>query len=657
MNDSNLLKKILLEDIDAISSAISDKSKDEIKENFGLLNSWVKNCAIFDLTDSDKYDVLRYSKDIIVKFRPFCHEKAMNTFVKMISRNRILDALEILKIMSYSYNEKKEPVKNLVKQKKIFILSPKLAMEMGGLGHIVVHRACYLAGQGYDVTMLNVGPIQNYGFIKKFYDKRNPLFEKVKFYNFIEYYSIKNSNSSKNPNLEIAIKESRDEYKIEKELNDDNSITLTYYVVDDLIKTEKYIDDCLIFSENNNLRQYFTFDGFKFLELDKNTNQVFLHERESGLTLEFNHKNVFLNHFLTEVCLMDDDKPFIICDSGPHWYNMNAVSLNKAIKIGCLHGNPFKGFNPKNGISPKINHLQRMERFHKIVLLTESLKNDLKSYVDMEKIAIIPNFLNDEFLEYDHVDKDLDKIAVFSRISPGKQMSHMIEAFNVIAQENDTIHLDIYGGAESVSEMNELENLKKMAKDYNIEDRVRFMGYIDDVHPEMRKTFFTLLTSKNEGLSVSKIELMGDSTPIISYDIKYGPSDIIENDVDGVLLEEGDIDGLVKAMRSFINNPDKTLQMGINAKEKIKNNFSMSAVCPLWEDLFIELYIEDEMERIQEKLNLKDDYNSLVRTKKEILKENEKLEKENKELVKFKNEVLSSKSWKITKPLRKLKNS
>lgn len=617
MKKVDISKKKLLRDIDEIESVISSKPKNEINADYHLFKNWVKNFLLSDLKKSDKIDILRYSQDVLVKFRPYCDTKPLKTFIKMIARNRFIDALEIGECISFEFEEKLDYVKDLVKQRPIYILSPKLDMEMGGLGHIVVHRANYLTNQGYDVTILNAGPVKNYKYIKKFYEKKNPAFEKVKFYNYTEYFSLKYSNSSKKPNLKSIFKDCDenftviDEYKVKKQMNNDNSLTLTYFdSSENVIKTETYIDECLVFSEDDNYETYYTPDGFKFLELDKVSKHVFLHERSSGLTLEFKHRTVFLNHFLTEVCLLDDIKPFIICDSTTQWYHMNAVSLKKAIKIGCLHGNPFIEFDPKKGIRNRAYHINKIHRYHKVVLLTEALKQDLKGHVDMDMLTVIPNFIEDKYLEYEDCDKDLNKIAIFTRIAPIKQISHIIEAFNMIAHENKSAYLDIYGGTSIPSEEQELVKLTNLIKKYGLEERIKFRGYINDVHSEMRKTFFTLLTSLQEGLSVSTIELMANSAPIISYDVRYGPSDMITNKVDGVLLEEGDIEGLAKTMLDFFNNPEDTLQMGVKAKEKIKNKFSMSKVCPLWEDLFRELFIEDEMKKIIEKLDLKDDYNS-----------------------------------------------
>lgn len=661
------IKKELINEIGQIKKQIANKSRKEINIYYPRFNDWINHFLIVDLSFNDKFELLKYARPLFIEFKRHCDDDSYMALFELIVSNRFVDAIKLSEYLSNTFDNRKDHVKEIVKQRNIYLLSPRLDIEMAGLGHIVLQRANYLAEHGYDVTILNAGPIKNYNYIQDYYNKQDKLSQKVKFHNYIEYFSFKNSDGSKNPVLDENIKKSNDNWiekenlKIQKVISKDNSITLNYFNrAEKIIKTETYIDDCLIFKQENDFEYYYTPDGFKFLEVDIENNIFYLNERD-GLSFTFTYRNQFLNHFLTEVCL-GGEKPFIICDSTHQWYNMNGIKLKEAFKIGCLHGNPFIDFDPKNGLNPRINHFKKLETFNKIVLLTDTIKEELLDYVDESYLTVIPNFVDDKFLKTETIKKDLDKIAVFTRISPVKNISDMILAFKMISDTHKNVHLDIYGTTSTPTEEKELTNLQKMIKDYNLEERIHFKGYIDDVHSEMKKTFFSICTSKQEGLSVSTLELMANATPIITYDIRYGPKDIITDGVDGILLDEGDIIGLGNAMLKFLNNPEKTLETGLKAKEKIKNKFSMSHVCSMWEDLLIDIFRENELKEqinylLQEKklIQLEDNCYELLKSNKDILIENKKLKEENKRLDKFQQDVLSSNSWKITGPLRKLK--
>lgn len=663
----NSIKIVLINEINQINKQIANKSRKEIKIDYPNFKNWIDHFLLADLSFNDKFELLQYARQTFIEFKRHCDDENYRAFFELIVSNRIIDAVKLSEYLSNTYDEKRNHVKQLVKQRSIYILSPRLDIEMAGLSHIVLQRANYLAEQGYDVTLLNAGPIKNYNYIQDYYKKQNRFSDKVKFHNYIEYFSFKNSNGTKNPTLDEEIKQSNDKFitkenlKIEKIITKDNCITLNYLNPgESIVKTETYIDDCLIFKQENDFEYYYTPDGFNYLEVDINNHTFYLHERD-GLSFTFTYRNQFLNHFLSEICL-GNQKPFIICDSTHQWYNMNGIRLKDAFKIGCLHGNPFIDFDPEKGVSPRINHLQKLETFNKIVLLTDTIKKELLDYVDGSYLTVIPNFVDDKFLKTETFNKDLDKIAVFSRISSVKNIPDMIQAFKMISDTHKNVHLDIYGTTSTAAEEEELIHLQNMIKDYNLEDRIHFKGYIDDVHSEMKKTFFTISTSKQEGLSVSTLELMANATPIITYDIRYGPKDIITDGVDGILLEEGDVIGLGNAMLKFLNNPEKTLEMGLKAKEKIKNKFSRSYVCNMWEELFIDIFIENELKdqinnlTYDKKVNeLENKYNELLKDNEDIMDENNNLKKEIENLNKFKQDVLSSNSWKITSPIRKIK--
>lgn len=654
-------KKDLLTDI----SNIIDESNDNKEESYKLLKQWIKDLALADIDESDRIDLLRYGKPAFLKLKKLPDTDILKTFFAMVIKNRFLDATRLSKCMSYEYSEKREHVKQLVKSRDIYLLSPKLEMTMGGLGHTVRHRANLLSEMGYRITILNAGKLKNYDYILNHYRKTNQLEEDIGFYNYIKYFCDKNSTDAFNPTLDDIIPDdedstAKDDCLIKKIKNDDDSVTLEYYLKGSAVKSELFINKCLAYRDDGDKQSYYTPDGFKYYEVNRTDKTYALYERESGLTLTFKDKNQFLNHFLTEICLKDE-KPYIICDSTKQWYNMNRIKLKDAFKIGALHGNPFIDFDPKKGLHPHVDHFKNVERYDRVVLLTKSVYDEvIEAGIDEKYLTVIPNFVLDEVLDYGDIEKDINKISIFSRIAPIKQMSHMIHAFDRICKENDKAYMEIYGEATEPIDKEELEALKDLAKNLNLEDRIHFKGYVEDVASVMKKTFFSLLTSIEEGFSMATIELMANSTPLISYDIRYGPSDLITNDVDGILIEKDDTEALYQSMRELLNDPEKTIKMGKAAKEKIRNNYSASAVTRMWEDLFIDIFIEDEIKDEIAKLNLEDDNKNLLKDNSTLKKENiiladenKKLKKEIEELEKFRDEVLSSKSWKITKPLRR----
>ena len=155
---------------------------------------------------------------------------------------------------------------------------------------------------------------------------------------------------------------------------------------------------------------------------------------------------------------------------------------------------------------------------------------------------------------------------------------------------------------------------------------------------------------------------MTNSTPVICYDINYGPRDVITDGEDGILVEPYNVEELADAMLYLLDNPEIAIEMGRKAREKIRNEFSQESAGKKWEDLFADVYVKSTLEDYKKQLKMSDTYDDIVKENKDvkkenrkIIKENDKVKKENKQLKRFKKEILNSTSWKITKPIRKLK--
>ena len=450
------------------------------------ISAWIEKFITSDIDESDKIDILKYKKSYFENIDTSDLSDNHKTFLELIQRKKYVDAARFSSLMS----PKREDIKQIIKSRDIYFLSPKLEIEMGGLGRTVLYRAKFLADQGYNITLLNIGPVKNYPFIKKYYENRNLFSKNINFINIFEHYSKKNSTGEKKENFNYTENEN-----VLRQDNRDNSVSLKYFNGDELEKTEIYIDNCLVYIECKDYNKYLTKDGFIFLLNDKINKKFYLSEKSTGITFEFNNRRELLYHFIEEVCFKDE-KPFIVCDSTHHWYNLNGINLKNAFKIGALHGTPFVDNMPGNEIKKTVNSLVHIDEMSKVVLLTNDLKKDLIDIYDPNKLVVIPNFVFEKDLEYDEVEKDVNKVSCFTRISSEKQISHMIRAFEIITKQNNDVVLEIYGGASSPQEEVEENYLKQLTKELKLEDRVIFKGFTSDIKKPMRESIVTLLSSK-----------------------------------------------------------------------------------------------------------------------------------------------------------------
>lgn len=100
----------------------------------------------------------------------------------------------------------------------------------------------------------------------------------------------------------------------------------------------------------------------------------------------------------------------------------------------------------------------------------------------------------------------------------------------------------------------ELENyLKNLAKELNIEDRIVFAGYRNDVKEILHAVDAFAFPSLQEGLPVSLMEAMAVGLPIVCSNIR-GNVDLIENNINGFLYRNDDIEGFAEGINKLVNN-------------------------------------------------------------------------------------------------------
>lgn len=607
------------------------------------VNHWVKEFCISDTDDNERIEILENSNPIFNDY-----DGNYNIFIELINSKRYFNAVRLSRLLALTFPEYKQNAKEVIKNKEFNFVFNDLLMQPGGTGVAVITRANNLVKRGYKINLLSSDDIQDYDEIKKhFYEDYN-ISKDINFMNMFEYFSKKNTFTSQ-------IKESHiddENFAVEKTINPDTSVSYDYYKSDDprRFRTDLFIKDALALRTTHRpfKKEYFTPDGFNYLIRTKiNGKDVFyLNDRKLGITRTFESVNHLLAKFIEEYCGMTDDKQFIILDNTSSGFDIFPVNSDESIKIGSIHGNPYhrKGkpeIGPDRSINRNITHFKKLHDYDAFVVLNESMKNDLLKDTTYENFVTIPNLISDEKFEYEPVEKDLRKITMFTRVSDEKNISDAIKAFKIVCDSRDDVLLEIYGR----SDQSEKDKLISLIEEFGIEDNIVFKDFISDVALEMKKSLCILMTSFYEGLPMTILESMAYSTPVISYDTNYGPRDIITNNVDGIIVEFGDYEAMANSIIDLLDNPQKAIDMGLKAKEKIRNNYSSDVVCEKWEELFIDLYAKSKIEEYELPFENEDEIKQL---KDEIKQLNDEIHS----LRKFKREVIDSNSWKLTKPLR-----
>lgn len=176
----------------------------------------------------------------------------------------------------------------------------------------------------------------------------------------------------------------------------------------------------------------------------------------------------------------------------------------------------------------------------------------LDNLFEVETWNYIPNIVNDDFLntESEVIKKKFTFLSI-SLLTQKKAVDNLIKAFSYICNEIPNAVLNIGGDGE------ERDNLEKLVKDLNLEDKVKFLGSLsrEKVKLEMAKSSVFVLPSRYETFGVVLVEALALGKPVIAT--RCGGPESIVNDKVGILVEVDDIKALSQAMFDIYINYDK----------------------------------------------------------------------------------------------------
>lgn len=161
-----------------------------------------------------------------------------------------------------------------------------------------------------------------------------------------------------------------------------------------------------------------------------------------------------------------------------------------------------------------------------------------------------------------------------------KNLPLLLEAYNQSELPDLDIPLVMLGEGEGIA------FVKQRVQELEIEDKVKTYPYTPYVGWVLKNAKFLVLSSRYEGFPRVLIEALSVGTPVVSVDCQSGPKEVIQQEKNGLLVPNHDIDALANAMSRMYTDEQLYNHCKAFAKESVQH-LSMETIATQWKEQII----------------------------------------------------------------------
>jgi glycosyltransferase involved in cell wall biosynthesis len=338
-------------------------------------------------------------------------------------------------------------------------------------------------------------------------------------------------------------------------------------------------DVVIVTTDQKGRRPFFTLDnsiscfdlGINYAE---NNGKSFFNKLIHYPIKQFKHKKRLTKllkslHSDVVVCMFNNDASFV--------YKINDGSR----KVLEIHFSKFKKLQYGRKGLWKLVDEWRTKRDEKIVKCYDKFvvltREDNLYWGLLPNIKVIPNARTFETEEIATLENK--QILAVGRLVEQKGFDRLIDIWYEVCMRTKGWRLDIVGDGAL------RKILQRKINEYGIEARTSIVRSTDDIKSYYLNSSIVVMTSRYEGLPMVLLEAQAFGLPIVSFECKCGPQDIITDSVDGFLIPENDNKLFTQKLVGLMNDDILLKSMGRQAIVS-SERFSRDAIMKEWTNLF-----------------------------------------------------------------------
>lgn len=275
----------------------------------------------------------------------------------------------------------------------------------------------------------------------------------------------------------------------------------------------------------------------------------FLRENKFDFIIDFRFKNSFLQEWILTKFVYNTKTIFTIHSYVLEWYFPKSVFFARLI------------YNKT-----------------KLVAVSNDIRNTIQSKYGFKNVTTIYNPIHFEAinkLKEEPISIDYDYIVAVGRLEKIKQFDLLIKAYHQSKLHESNVKLLILGEGQEKS------NLEQLIHSLQLSQNIMLMGFVENPYPYIKNSKYLVMTSKNEGFPMVLIESLACQTPVISFDMPSGPSEIIKHRSNGILVKNQDKEMLVSSMNEMYSNTTLYTTCKENSLQSV-NEFSLERIGNQW---------------------------------------------------------------------------
>lgn len=236
-------------------------------------------------------------------------------------------------------------------------------------------------------------------------------------------------------------------------------------------------------------------------------------------------------------------------------FSVTAVRFAKTKLVSWEHFNFYESMGNRLRV-PIRKYITRFSDC--VVTLTKEDQETFQNYFGKKHcIAQIYNPIELEQVKHEY-DEMSNTIVSVGRLAKQKGFDYLIDVAELVFRRHPDWKWLILG------EGDEREFLETKIAEKKL-SQIKLVGRVNDVGAYLREAAMFVLTSRYEGFPLVLIEAKANLLPIVSFKCKTGPSEMIQDDVNGFLVDCFDIETMGNKICELIETKEKRVIFSKNA--------------------------------------------------------------------------------------------